>query len=63
MPVKNEIDRGRADLVAKAFRDRLAVIEAETSARESGCTRRAVNGGTELNGIVPRFWWSAFSPE
>ena len=40
MPVKNERTAADADLVAKAFRDRLAVIEAETSARESDRTRR-----------------------
>ena len=53
MPVKNELTAADADLVAKAFRDRLAVIEAETSARESGPHPAAVNGGIELNGPLP----------
>jgi hypothetical protein len=50
MPVKNELAAGDADLVAMAFRDRLAVIDVETSALESGPHSAVVNGGAEPNG-------------
>ena len=44
MPVKNELTAADADLVGAAFRDRLAVIEAETSALESGPHSAAGSG-------------------
>ena len=53
MPVKNELTAADADLVGAAFRDRLAVIDAETSALESGPHSVAINGGTELNEPLP----------
>jgi hypothetical protein len=53
MLVKNELTAADADLVAAAFRDRLAVIDAETSAIESGSHRAAGGGGTELNEPLP----------
>jgi hypothetical protein len=53
MPVKNELTAADADLVAAAFRDRLAVIEAETSALENRQHSPAVTAGTELNGPLP----------
>jgi hypothetical protein len=53
MPVKNELTAADADLVATAFRDRLAVIEAETSALESRPHPAAGNGRTELKEPFP----------
>jgi hypothetical protein len=53
MPLKNELTAADADLVATAFRDRLAVIEAETSALENRPHSAAVNGGRDLNQTVP----------
>jgi hypothetical protein len=53
MPFKNALTAADADLVATAFRDRLAIIEAETSARESRPSSEAVSGGTGLNELLP----------
>jgi hypothetical protein len=53
MPLKNELTAADADLVATAFRDRLAVIDAETSLLESGPDSRAANEETELSGSLP----------
>jgi hypothetical protein len=53
MPLKNELTAVDADLVATAFRDRLAVIEAETSALENGPHSPAVSAGTEVNEPLP----------
>jgi hypothetical protein len=53
MPVKNELTAADADLVGAAFRDRLAVIEAETLASESGPDPAAGTGGTGLNEPLP----------
>jgi hypothetical protein len=53
MPVKNELTAADADLVGAAFRDRLAVIEAETLASESGPHPAAGSGGTELTEPLP----------
>ena len=49
MPVKNELTAADADLVGAAFRERLAVIDAETRALESGSDPVPVNGGTALD--------------
>ncbi|HEY1862412.1 MAG TPA: ERF family protein [Roseiarcus sp.] len=53
MPAKNALTAADADLVGVAFRDRLAIIEAETSALENRPHSAAVNGGTELDGPLP----------
>ena len=53
MPVKNELTAADADLVEAAFRDRLAIIDAEPSATESGPSSGAVCGGTDLNEPLP----------
>jgi hypothetical protein len=53
MPVKNELTAADADLVATACRDRPAVIEAETSAVESGPVLATPNAETELNEPLP----------
>ena len=53
MPVKNALIAADADLVATAFRDRLAIIEAETSALESGPHSAAANRAMELNEPLP----------
>jgi hypothetical protein len=53
MPLKNQLTATDADLVARAFRDRLAVIETETSAIEGGPHSAAVDAGAELNGPLP----------
>ena len=53
MPSKNELTTADADLLGAAFRDRLAVIDAETSAIESGLHSPAVNRETELNEPLP----------
>jgi ERF superfamily len=53
MPLKNELTAADADLVATAFRDRLAMIDAETSSLESGLHSVSANGGTELSGPLP----------
>jgi hypothetical protein len=53
MPVKNELTAADADLVGAAFRDRLAVIEAETSALENRSHSPAAAAGTELNEPLP----------
>ena len=53
MPSKNELTTADADLVGAAFRDRLAVIDAETPAIESGLHAPAVNRETELNEPLP----------
>ena len=49
MPVKNELTAADADLVAIAFRDRLAMIDPETSSLESEPHSVPTNGGTGLN--------------
>jgi hypothetical protein len=49
MPLKNTLTAADADLVGAAFRDRLVVIEAETSTIESRPQPTAANGETELN--------------
>ena len=49
MPVKNELTAADADLVATAFRDRLAVIEAESPVLENRSHSPAANSGTGLN--------------
>jgi hypothetical protein len=53
MPVKNALTAADADLVATAFRDRLAAIEPEASALENRANSASVNSGTELNGPLP----------
>lgn len=53
LPVKNALPATDADLVATAFRDRLAVIEAKTYALESGSRPAATNAGTEQNEPLP----------
>ena len=53
MPVKNELTTADADLVGAAFHDRLAVIQAETSASEGGLHSAATNRGMELNEPLP----------
>jgi ERF superfamily len=53
MPVKNELTAADADLVATAFRERLAVIEAETSALENLPHPAAGSGATTLNEPFP----------
>jgi hypothetical protein len=53
MPLKNALTAADADLVATAFRDRLAIIEAEASALENRPHSSAVDGGTELTGPLP----------
>jgi hypothetical protein len=55
MPVKNELTAADADLVGAAFRDRLAVIEAETSALENRSHSPAAHAGTELSEPLPDF--------
>jgi hypothetical protein len=49
MPVKNELTAADADLVGAAFRDRLNVIDAETSEIGGGPDPAAGSGETELN--------------
>jgi hypothetical protein len=49
MPVKNELTAADGDLVGAAFRDRLVVIDAETSVIASGPHPAAGAGETELN--------------
>jgi hypothetical protein len=53
MPVKNELTAADADLVGAAFRDRLVVIDAETSAIEIGPHPPVGSGATELNEPLP----------
>jgi hypothetical protein len=53
MPVKNELTAADADLVGAAFRDWLAVIDAETPVIESAPHPAAGGGGTELNEPLP----------
>jgi hypothetical protein len=53
MPVKNELTAADADLVAVAFRDRVAVIDAGTSALESGPPSAAASEGMDLNELLP----------
>jgi hypothetical protein len=53
MPAKNELTAADADLVGAAFRDRLAVIDVETSVIESGPSPEAGGGGTELTEPLP----------
>jgi hypothetical protein len=53
MPFKNELIAADGDLVATAFRDRLAVIEAETPSLGKPSHSPAVTGGTELSGPLP----------
>jgi hypothetical protein len=50
MPVRNALTAADADLVGAAFRDRLAVIDAVTSAFENQSHSSAANAGTELSG-------------
>ncbi len=49
MPLKNKLTAADAVLVEAAFRDRLAILEGETSARESGSSSGAVSSETDLN--------------
>jgi hypothetical protein len=49
MPAKNALSAADADLVGAAFYDRLAVVDAETSAIESGPHPAAGSGGAQLN--------------
>jgi hypothetical protein len=53
MPVKNALIAADADLVEASFRDRLAIIEAETSAIESEPHPAADRARTELNEPLP----------
>jgi hypothetical protein len=53
MPLKNALTGADADLVGAGFRDRLAAIEAETSAQERGPYLAAVSLGTDLNDRLP----------
>jgi hypothetical protein len=53
MPAKNKLTAADAVLVEAAFRDRLAIIEAETSARESGPSSGVVSRETDLNELLP----------
>jgi hypothetical protein len=53
VPVKNELAAADADLVGAAFRDRLAIIDAEPSATESGPHPAPGCGGTDLNESLP----------
>jgi hypothetical protein len=53
MSVKNELAAGDADLVGAAFRDQLAIIEAETSAPEGGPRSAQANLATELDEPLP----------
>ena len=53
MPLKNELTAADADLVGAAFRDRLAIVDAETSAKKSGPHLAAGSGGTALNEPLP----------
>ena len=60
MQVKNELAAADADLVATAFRDRLAVIESETSALECGSHSPVVDGRTEPNRPPPNLGGAPF---
>jgi hypothetical protein len=53
MPLKNELTVADADFIATAFRDRLAVIEEETSALESRQHPPAASEPTKLNEQFP----------
>ena len=53
MPLKNKLTAADAVLVEAAFRKRLALIDAETSAIESGPPPSAGSGATELNEPLP----------
>ena len=53
MPLKNKLTAADAVLVEAAFRDRLAILEGETSARESGPSSGAVSSETDLNELLP----------
>jgi hypothetical protein len=53
MPLKNKLNAADAVLVEAAFRKRLALIDAEMSAIESGPPQSAGSGGTELNEPLP----------
>jgi hypothetical protein len=53
MPIKNELSAPDADLVGAAFRNRLAVIEAETTALENRRHSGAINGGIDPNAPLP----------
>ena len=53
MPVKNGLTAADADLVGAAFRDRLAVIDAETSAIKDAPHPATSSGKTELNEPLP----------
>ena len=53
MPAKNALTAADANLVATAFRDRLAVVDAETPAMDSGPRPTVGSGGTELNEPLP----------
>jgi ERF superfamily len=53
MPLKNKLTAADAVLVEASFRKRLALIDAETSAIESGPPQWASSGGTELNEPLP----------
>jgi hypothetical protein len=55
MPLKNELTAADADLVGAAFRDRLAIIEAEMSATESEPHPVANRAGKDLNESTPDF--------
>ena len=53
MPIKNQLTAADADLVGAAFRDRIAVIDAETAVIESGPYPATGSRGTELNEPLP----------
>jgi hypothetical protein len=53
MPLKNKLTATDAVLVEAAFRKRLALIDAETSAIESGPHPAGGSGATELNEPLP----------